>query len=341
MRERTFAGAVDLRDRVVHAGRVAYDRHITTRRLPEGRDLLLATNRATAVTPGEAARPPLDYVASEVERMVKGKNVLILAYSGRNHPHEDPHFPHDGRDFDRAAELSVQTLARYGPNNYVFLHRADDPERAIKDAGAIYVAGGNSSGYSANLFGRRNFDGSPIDNEAGANTRPLHMLIRGQVAKETPYIGVSAGQMVATGNVIPHLDPPAHIQIERTMMGEIRMSMPFDGLNLLQNLGLCIHPHYNPDRLTNYGDSETQFKRVMQILERNPWLTVIGMPDNTALQVNGRLMKLVGDDDATASVMTLDREQGLILTEEISRGEDLSDLLDTDLRLPPARRFAR
>jgi hypothetical protein len=49
--------------------------------------------------------------------------------------------------------------------------------------------------------------------------------------------------------------------------------------------------------MTNYGD-ETQRERIRQILERNYWLTIIGMENNTALEVKGRSMKVVGYPNA-------------------------------------------
>ena len=334
----------DIRQRTVarlpEAAQALYDQRVTQYRLPDQRNAVLTTNLTTAVAEGEAPRRPLDYVREEVGDLVENKVVTIIPFSGRNHPHEGPYHPETGRDFDRSAEKAVESLEQFYPADYVFLHTQDDKPQALARAQAIYVCGGNSSGHSANLFGYENFNGEPIDNVKGANTKPLHRIIRMKVADGTPYVGTSAGQMVATGNVIPHLDAPSIIHIQRTRSGEVRMSMPFDGMNLLGNLGLAAHPHYNPDRLTNYGDNETQFIRVMQILERNPWLTVIGMQDNSALEVKGRTMKLVGDKDASAYVMSYDRDSRMVTSEHISYGHDLSHLLDTDLTTTVEERFA-
>lgn len=307
--------------------------------LVQGRDLVLATN--TAAPEGRNA---LDYVASDFERMFKRKDVVVIGYSGRNHPHKDPYEPETRRDFDRAGELAESKLEQFGPNRLIHLHRADDKADTIARAQAYYVAGGNTSGHTANLMGYKNFDGSPIDLVNGANSDPLQYLLRLKVAYGTPYAGVSAGQMIAAANGIPHIDPPAHIHIERNgLTGEMRYSMPFAGLNFLGNQGFAIQPHAELDKPTNYGD-ETQYHRLEQVLERNPWLTIVATENNTALIVSGRTMTLAGDREAKGYIIAFNRKEKRVISTSIqpqTPEADLSRFLDTDLKLTPRQRFAR
>jgi peptidase E len=314
---------------------VIHDKSYTAGQLVQKRDLILATN-----TSASEGRTPLDYVAEDLERMYKDKNILIIDYSGRNHPHLNPYDPRSSIDFERAGELAESKLEQFGPNNFVHLHREVDKLDAIFQAQAFYVAGGNTSGHTANLLGYKNFNGNPIDIVKGANKKPLQYAIRLKIGEGTPYAGVSAGQMIAAANGIPHIDPPAHIHIEKSWIGEIKVSMPFTGLNLLENLGLAIQPHYEPEKPTNYGD-ETQYHRLEQIIERNPWLTIIGMENNTALKVHGRTMTLVGDPERRAYIIRFDPLMRTVYELGAQTGADLSSLLDSDSTVPPKKRFGR
>jgi hypothetical protein len=83
--------------------------------------------------------------------------------------------------------------------------------------------------------------------------------------------------------------------------------------------GTAIFPHYFPEQMTNYGD-ETQRERIRQILERNYWLTIIGMENNTALEVKGRSMKVVGYPNAKAYMMYMNQSQNSALSYRPDRG---------------------
>lgn len=337
------------RTTLAHSPRTAQawvDRHIITHKLRDGRNLILATNKTTAI-PEEnkddpsKQRPSLDYVREEVGNLIEGQVVTIIAYSGRNHPHEGPYSPETGRDYERSADMAIEALEQFHPSDYILLHRATDKPATIAKAKTVFVAGGNSSEHSSNLFGLVNLNGQPLSNVKGANSKPLQYALRMRIAEGIPYVGASAGQMIATGNVVPHLDAPTAVHVERKWNGETRISIPYEGLNLLGNFGLAVHPHYNPDRFTNYGDTETQKIRVMQILERNPWMTILGMQDNSALEVKGNSMKLIGDPTATAFILSFNRETSLVESQQIGYGHDLSHYLDTDQRLDVATRLRR
>jgi peptidase E len=321
--------------RLPRALQVVHDNVYTTGRLSLNRDLILATN-----TSAPEGRTSLDYVAEDFDRIYRGKRILVIDFSGRNHPHQDPYEPKSGKDFENAAKLAEAKLEQFGPDKFVHLHREDDPLDAIAQAQAFYVAGGNTSGHTANLLGYKNFDGNPIDIVKGSNSKPLQYALRLKVADGTPYAGVSAGQMIATANGIPHIDPPAHIHIERSWTGEIRVSMPYTGLNFLGNLGLAIQPHYEPEKPTYYGD-ESQYHRLEQVIERNPWLTIIGMENNTALKVQGKSMTLVGDPNAHAYIIRFEPYLSKVNAIGARMGADLSRLLDTDISNPPQARFRR
>ena len=65
------------------------------------------------------------------------------------------------------------------------------------------------------------------------------------------------------------------------------------------------------------------------------------MVDNTALKVEGTRMSLIGDPGATAFIIELNPENGLVETKKVSAEDDLSYLLDVDLHEDPAERIHR
>ena len=141
------------------------------------------------------------------------------------------------------------------------VHEVSDPEQAIETAEAVFIGGGNTFRLLKGLY------------DSG-----LLLPIRRKVATGLPYIGSSAGSIVAcptlkTTKDMPIVQPPS-----------------FDALALVS---FQISPHYlDPDpNSTHMG--ETQEERINQFLEENH-VPVIGLREGTMLRVEGITILLKG-----------------------------------------------
>src|SRR5262245_8024285 len=140
-------------------------------------------------------------------------------------------------------------------------HEASDPRQAASAAEAVFVGGGNTFRLLKGLY---DFELLPP--------------IRRRVAEGMPYLGSSAGSIVAcptlkTTKDMPVVEPPS-----------------FDALGLV---GFQISPHYldpDPDS-THMG--ETQEERINQYLEENH-APVVGLREGTMLRVERGSIVLKG-----------------------------------------------
>jgi dipeptidase E len=145
------------------------------------------------------------------------------------------------------------------------IHDVSNMHRAIEEADAIFVGGGNTfrllkSLYDYNLF-------API---------------RENVLSGTPYIGSSAGSIVAcptlkTTKDMPIVQPPS-----------------FDALNLVR---FQISPHYLDPDDSSMHMGETQEERIMQFLEENTE-SVVGLREGSFLRMQDGAVTLKGDSGA-------------------------------------------
>ncbi|PCI94929.1 MAG: dipeptidase PepE [Flavobacteriales bacterium] len=145
------------------------------------------------------------------------------------------------------------------------IHQYEDKINAIKDADAIMVGGGNSFKLLNEVY----------ENE-------LLNCIQEVVKKGTPYIGWSAGSNLAcptvkTTNDMPIICPPS-----------------FNALNLVP---FQINPHYIHGNPPGHN-GETREQRLLEFLEVNPTISVIGLREGTMLEINGNNIKLIGNRDA-------------------------------------------
>jgi dipeptidase E len=141
------------------------------------------------------------------------------------------------------------------------VHEASDPRQAIETAEAVFIGGGNTFRL---LIGLYDFD----------LLAPIHR----RVAEGMPYIGSSAGSIVAcptlkTTKDMPVVQPPS-----------------FEALALVS---FQISPHYldpDPDS-THMG--ETQEERINQFLEEND-APVVGLREGTMLRIERGAILLKG-----------------------------------------------
>ena len=145
------------------------------------------------------------------------------------------------------------------------IHDAPEPARAVREAEALVVGGGNTFHLLARLY------------EAG-----LLEPIRERVAAGAPYVGWSAGSVVAcptigTTNDMPIVEPPS-----------------------LAALGLVpfqINAHFTDVHPPGF-QGETRRERLAEFVSVNRGVPVVGLPEGTMLRVEGDDGTLLGDVSA-------------------------------------------
>lgn len=167
------------------------------------------------------------------------------------------------------------------------IHRNADPVDSIHSADAIAVGGGNTFHLVHLLY------------ESG-----LIQLIRERVADGVPFMGWSAGSNIAcptlrTTNDMPIIEPPSFRTLEL---------IPFQ-----------INPHYL-DAHPDGHMGETREERLLEYLEVNPAMPVVGLREGSWLRREGERLDLFGE--RTMRLMRQGRP-----AEEIEPGSDLSFLL--------------
>jgi dipeptidase E len=145
------------------------------------------------------------------------------------------------------------------------IHQYDNKQKAIKEADAIMVGGGNSFKLLNEIY-----------------EDDLLNSIRDAVKSGTPYIGWSAGSNLAcptikTTNDMPIICPPS-----------------FDALNLVS---FQINPHYIHGNPPGHN-GETREQRLTEFLEVNPTISVVGLREGTMLKVEDDNITLIGDREA-------------------------------------------
>ncbi|MDG6228953.1 MAG: dipeptidase PepE [Candidatus Thermoplasmatota archaeon] len=145
------------------------------------------------------------------------------------------------------------------------VHEHKDPSKAIKEADAIFIGGGNTFVLLTMLY-----------------KNDLLNTIRSAVQKGTPYIGTSAGSNVAgatiqTTNDMPIMYPPS-----------------FNALHLVP---FVLNPHYiDPDPTSKHmGETrETRIKEYHVFNDR----TVVGLREGCMLEIKGNSVTLKGVTNA-------------------------------------------
>ncbi|MGH9826887.1 MAG: dipeptidase PepE, partial [Blastocatellia bacterium] len=170
------------------------------------------------------------------------------------------------------------------------VHTCADPNQVASNAEAIFIGGGNTFRLLNGLYSHDLLD-----------------PIRKRIKEGAPYIGSSAGSIVAgptlkTTKDMPIVQPPS-----------------FNALGLV---AFQISPHYlDPDPSSTHM-GETQEERINQFLEEND-APVVGLREGTMLRVEGRSIALKG----TMSARIFRRGHDPV---EVQSGSELSDLISAD-----------
>jgi dipeptidase E len=142
------------------------------------------------------------------------------------------------------------------------VHESPSPTRAVRDAEAIVVGGGNTFHLLRALYA------------AG-----LVEAIRDRVLEGgTPYVGWSAGSVIAaptmrTTNDMPIVEPPT-----------------LDALGLVP---FQVNAHYTDAHPPGFR-GETRAERLAEFVAANPGVPVVGLPEGTMLRVEGDDVRLLG-----------------------------------------------
>ncbi len=207
--------------------------------------LLLISNSTNA---GEAY---LDYPKYQIRDFLGSQalNCLFIPYAGVTISFDD----YEARVQERFAEVGHSVTS---------IHHASDPVKAVEEAEAIIVGGGNT------------FQLIKMIQDNG-----LIEPVRKKIMTGTPYVGWSAGSNVTcpsirTTNDMPILEPDS-----------------FAAFNLVP---FQINPHYTDKNPPGHA-GETREDRIMEYLAANKDDTVLGLREGCMFLVEGASMKLIGE----------------------------------------------
>ena len=193
----------------------------------------------------------LDHAEKEIRDFVGGRtNALFVPYA-----------VHDRRAYAAKAEERLREMGL----SVTSIHDVSNMPRAVGEAEVIFVGGGNTFRLLK-----------------GLHDHDLLDPIRQRFAAGVPYIGSSAGSIVAcptlkTTKDMPVVQPPS-----------------FEALGLVP---FQISPHYlDPDAASTHM-GETQEERIMQFLEENE-APVVGLREGSVLRVQAGAVVLKGTHTA-------------------------------------------
>lgn len=189
----------------------------------------------------------LEHAEAEIRDLLGGvQHVLFVPYA-----------LHDQDNYAAQAEKKFRALGY----EMTSVHQAPDAKAAVAQAEALFIGGGNTFRLLNSLY-----------------QQELLGPIRDRVAAGMPYIGSSAGTVVAcptikTTNDMPIVQPPS-----------------FDALRLVS---FQINAHYlDPDPASTHM-GETREERLRQFLEDND-IPVVGLREGTMLRVEEGEVTLKG-----------------------------------------------
>lgn len=202
----------------------------------------------------------LDYIKDDFIKFIDSDELLFIPFARPS-----------GISFDAYTAKVQEAL---GENIRVSgLHEFQNKKRAIQDAKAIFVGGGNTFLLLKTLY----------------DLDLVHQL-RIQVGKGIPYVGTSAGSnltglTIGTTNDMPIVHPPS-----------------FDALGFLP---FNINPHFLDPDMNSTHKGETRETRIREFHQFNSQ-SVLGLREGSWLKVSGGEIKLEGT--LTARLFKPDRE---------------------------------
>lgn len=233
--------------------------------------LLLLSN---STNPGESY---LSYPRQEIAEFLKdsGSNIVFIPFAAVT-------FSYDEYEAKVNNSLTQVGLSVSG------VHRFLDMRKAIEEASAIVVGGGNTWKLVRMLHENNLMD-----------------VIREKVLSGTPFVGWSAGSNIAcptlrTTNDMPIIDP-----------------LNFETLDLVP---FQINPHYLDSHPENHG-GETREMRIEEFITENKEVFVVGLRESTMLKLEDGELSLIGN-------RTMRVFHYKDLPKELSAEDDLSFLLE-------------
>lgn len=210
--------------------------------------LLLISN---STNPGE---PYLDYPKKNIKEFLGSKpvNVLFIPYAAVTFSYDD----YEKKVAERFSEIGHRIAS---------VHHFSDPVKAVREASALAVGGGNTWKLLKTL--REN---NLID------------IVREKVLRGMPYIGWSAGSNVACPTIMTTNDMP------------VVAPDSFEAFNLIP---FQINPHYLDANPAGHA-GETREQRIEEFIEVNPDVFVVGLREGTMFHVENRKMQLIGPRSA-------------------------------------------
>ncbi len=205
--------------------------------------LLLSSSRTVGTEYLEHAH---DYLRSFLN--ARARTVLFVPYARVS------------RSYDDYLERVRTNFAAIGYET-VGLHSFGDPARAVMQAQALVVGGGNTFQLLRELYANK-----------------LLAVIRQRALAGMPYIGWSAGANVACPTICTSNDMPV-VWPERC-----------EALNLVP---FQINPHYTDTRLPGH-QGETRAERLQEFAHANPKLPVLGLREGSALRIEENRIQLLG-----------------------------------------------
>lgn len=192
-------------------------------------------------------------------------------------------------NFEEYGSMVKSGLAELPHNIHVVDYK--NAKTLIEGTNVIMVGGGNTFKLLHDIYEYKLLD-----------------LIRDKVNMGTPYIGWSAGAnitgpTIGTTNDMPVIEPKS--------------------FNSLGFLPFQINPHYTNLRLKGHN-GETRDQRLEEFMQVNKGISVVGLPEGTALKLEENKLQFIGEENG---VLFYHDNDNAIIRREIIINEDLTFLL--------------
>ncbi|MCU0462152.1 MAG: dipeptidase PepE [Bacteroidales bacterium] len=206
--------------------------------------LLLISNSTNS---GE---PYLDYPKNNIRDFLGEKTVKVLFI-----PYAAVTFSYN--DYEKKVAEKFNEIG----HKIASIHHFSDPVKAVREAEALAVGGGNTWKLLKTIRENR-----------------LIEIVKKRVLGGMPYIGWSAGSNVACPTIMTTNDMPV---VEPDSFSSFNL-IPFQ-----------INPHYLDANPAGHA-GETREQRIEEFIEVNPAVYVVGLREGTMLLIENRKMRLVG-----------------------------------------------